>query len=802
MITWLLLVSLFCKSTQDGNRQNNGNEISTTAGVYPRNRVFKVGSRVTFRCVLSAGQIFDKMYLTGYNDPDMKTEMISNQTYALTVHLNKPSNSTCTDVKCHIQHVDTTKYGTCAHIGYPPGDVDLKCETRDLESVECRWTARDTHLARKLTTYQLVGRSCVDGSKGRCSQKVQVDVGERNWTLTVQNELGKVELSDRADLTKRVHMFAPEGVTASTVNARSVSLKWVWTVQQYNNINITCQINVSHDGTNTMSKYFGVGLNFAVLTDLIPNWLYNVTVRCGTTQNFWNWGDWSTSVNFHTRGDVPDALDVWMQRKDGQIIITWKMLLANQSHGDITDYVVTWANTTETEQQNRRKVAHNKHHLSLSLDTTKEYTVTVTASNKIGRSSPSTMIVPRFSPDTSRVKTSLITGSSGGFSLSWSASPVASCGYIVDWCPTSGHCSVEWLKVPPNETNASVFSKNLKDGVRYSLSIYACTQGAPVLLERREGYVRQERMQNRLFDPLEWKQQESNVEVSWIPIPQTSRTAFIQGYILYWSDNNDNNNNGNVSTDLGNPEATSLTARNLKISSYTFTVKAQTAVGECGDTSLILTLDSLTDDLIKTLLISLVTVFSLLSLITVICYRHWACIKQTVYPPVPKPLLTEWLTSPGEHSCHPLPVDQCYYSEADIMDIPELHCKSGAPVNGYVSHKNIPFVFAQTPNGYYNQPLKKFTPEPLILPTTTIPSQSSSFRCVFPNLSYSLIMQTLDQQSKSAPDPLEGTDIERNWNGYQPQSHTIFSLNQTNEDSESPMSCVSTYILFPQSPST
>lgn len=33
--------------------------------------------------------------------------------------------------------------------------------------------------------------------------EVQVDAGEQIWTLTAQNELGKVELSDIADLTKR-----------------------------------------------------------------------------------------------------------------------------------------------------------------------------------------------------------------------------------------------------------------------------------------------------------------------------------------------------------------------------------------------------------------------------------------------------------------------------------------------------------------------------------------------------------------------------------------------------------------------
>lgn len=50
-----------------------------------------------------------------------------------------------------------------------------------------------------------------------------------------------------------------------------------------------------------------------------------------------------------------------------------------------------------------------------------------------------------------------------------------------------------------------------------------------------------------------------------------------------------------LSDSLGSdlPGATSLRARDLKIGSYRFTVKAQTAVGECGTTSLTVTLNSL-----------------------------------------------------------------------------------------------------------------------------------------------------------------------------------------------------------------
>ncbi|XP_044030554.1 leukemia inhibitory factor receptor-like isoform X2 [Siniperca chuatsi] len=762
--------------------------------VFPRDKLFKVGSNVTFCCVLPVGQLFSKMYLTGYEGGYMNTTQISNQTYALTVHLNRASKESCTDVKCQAHKADN---GACAYIGYPPGDEALWCETRDLESVECHWTVgRMTHLSKSPTVYRLLGSQCANEFTGKCSQKVQVDVGEKNWTLTAENQLGKVELQDSADLTKRVHMFAPTGVTASTVNARNVSLNWKWTVQQYNNLNITCQVNISHGETNTISENFGVGLNFAVLNDLIPNWTYNVKVRCGTTQHFWKWSDWSPSVNFHTRGDVPDALDVWMQMKDNQIIIIWKMPLANQSHGNIIDYEVTWARTTEREQPTVISLGPNNHSHILSQDCI-SCIVTVTARNTYGSSSPSAITIPSLTPDRTRENTSWINGSKGSFDLSWSASPAASCGYIVDWRPTLERCSVEWLKVPPSETNARIFSKNFREGVRYSLSVHACTQGAPVLLERLEGYASEKRIEDGLFKSLKWKQRFSDVEVSWDPISLREQTALIRGYVLYCLDDN-GNIVINVSKD--NPEATSLTARNLQISSYTFTVKAQTAVGECGTASITATLNSLTDNLIEAVIISLVVVFCLLSFITMLCYRHWTCIKQKVYPPIPKPVLTDkWLTSPGEHSCRPFRVDQCHHSEVDIMDVPELHCNT---VNGYVSQENMPFVFAQTLKDYYNQPLKKCTPPPLTLPTTAIPSQSglptSPFRIVFPNPSYNLIMQTGDQQSNSGPKFQEGTPLERSSGGYQPQSNTeTFTINRTEQDPESPMSCISTYILLP-----
>ncbi|KAK2888617.1 leukemia inhibitory factor receptor-like isoform X1 [Channa argus] len=776
------------KSQWELERTLPGVKKSTELQLYPQDLDFLVGSIAKFCCVLPAGRIFETMFLEGYDGRNMNTTKISNETYVLTAYLNQPSSLSCTNVRCETNMNDEA--GACAYIGYPPGDKDLECETQDLESVRCHWTVGIKTRLRSPTAYQLNGRPCEVHSKGVCEQKIQGD--ERTWNLTAKNNLGKVELIDSEDIRKRVRMFAPKKVAVLNVNARNVSLNWRWKGQYYNNLSIKCQVEVSHGVTRTTNERFGVGLKYAVVNDLIPNSVYNVLVRCGTTQDFWKWSDWSTRVSFRTKGDVPDALDVWMQMMDYQVLIVWKEPLANQSHGNITDYTVTWGKTTEIHQQNTATVPPNKHCLPLNLDTTEEYNVTVAARNINGSSSLSAITILRNNTDGARVNTSLITGSNGSFSLSWSASPNATCGYIVDWCPTSGDCIVEWLRLPPQETKARIFSKNFKDGVRYSLSIYACTHGPPVLLERREGYVSEKRMKDNLFGTLKLIQQEFDVVVSWRSIPPIERTAFIFGYILYWSENN-NKDQKVFSVRTDDPEATSLVAKNLNISSYTFTVEAMTALGECGTTVQSFTLNSLTDSLIVMVSISLVLVFCFLSLFTILCYRHWACIRQKLYPPIPKPVLTDkWLTSPNEHNrC----VDQHHKREADVLDFPELLCKSGAPVYCLDSQKN------PTPNDYYNT-LNKNTPPP----TTTTPSQSrlppSTLTGVFPNPSYNLIIQTADQQSNSEPQVQEAASLD--WSGieYQPQSpNEIFTLNQEGEIPDSPLVCVTTYMLLPQSPS-
>uniref|UniRef100_A0A3Q2XCX1 Leukemia inhibitory factor receptor-like n=2 Tax=Hippocampus comes TaxID=109280 RepID=A0A3Q2XCX1_HIPCM len=574
---------------------------------------------------------------------------------------------------------------------------------------------------------------------------------------------------------RRVHMFAPQEVKVSSVNASSVRLDWNWAIQMYDDLSIRCQLKISDSQTSAVRDCVGVALRFTVLDNLIPNWRYNVTMRCGTAQHFWKWSEWSSSVEFLTMGDVPDALDVWMQGNDSQTIIAWKVPLANQSHGDIIDYEVTWKPTSERRKKSR--VLHPKRSLALSLDATREHVVSVTARNKYGNSSPSTITIPVLNTGSGRVKSSKTQGSNGGFNLSWSASPIASCGYIVDWCPSRGLCTIDWLRVPPSETNVGIFSENFREGVRYLLSIYGCTPGAPVLLERREGYVKEKIIQDGLFRTLNWKQRDMDVEVSWDPVALQEQSAFIQGYILYYWENN--SSVMNISTD--NPRDTSLTARNLQINSYTFTVKANTTVGQCGATSITVTLNSLTDNLIKAVGITIATIFVLLCLIVILCYRNWECIKLKVYPPIPMPVLKDkWMTSLAKQSCRPVFVEMSHHTEAELMAIPELHCKSEAPPG---------LDCAEQGNGCFNEPVENLTTRRAaapcqlpLLPPPPPPLSSSLPKDGRLNPAYNLT---------STDSLVEGS------NGYQPQKQK----GQLEEAPDTPLPCVLTYILLPQLPS-
>ena len=83
--------------------------------IFPQDKLYKVGSKAVFCCIMPAGEIFYKMYLIGYNSgSDMHINKISNQTFTLSVQLNQASSSSGIDVICETSKPET---GACTYIG-------------------------------------------------------------------------------------------------------------------------------------------------------------------------------------------------------------------------------------------------------------------------------------------------------------------------------------------------------------------------------------------------------------------------------------------------------------------------------------------------------------------------------------------------------------------------------------------------------------------------------------------------------------------------------------------------------------
>lgn len=276
--------------------------------------------------------------------------------------------------------------------------------------------------------------------------------------------------------------------------------------------------------------------------------------------------------------------------------------------------------------------------------------------------------------------------------------------------------------------------------MRYSLSVFGCTDDAPLLLQKNEGYIQELKIPKDMFKNLNWTQHGSDVELSWTRVPLPEQSAFITGYVVHCQ-----SESGVVHFYTDDPQATRLSMTRLNITSYNLTVCALTSAGECGATTIHITLNIQTDYLVNGIIISLLTSFVLFLLVTVVCFRHWACIKQKVYPPIPEPVLTgTWLPS---HNVLPY----CP-KEEPALAVSDIHSFLPKSTDGYISQRD------------------------------------KARLTVIPNPVYDLLMR---QSSTEHPD-FKQDDC----SGYQPQSLQQLLCQQSNTDSI--MYCSSAYIVLPQ----
>lgn len=630
------------------------------SSMFPQDEVVHVGSNMTFCCIVGEKKNFDRIL---YNAIETSATRVSRRTYAITV-VNQPrSEKTGTNVVCFSKTQVLT--GAVVFVGYPPADEDLVCETRDLTSAVCSWKkGRETNLSKKSqrTKYTLNGRDCLEANKGQmlwCNWMSW----EQNWTLVAQNPLGRVQLTDSASLPDRVHLLAPVDVTAVDVKAWNVTLKWRWSVSVYEKLDMMCQLKLNSRELTVTRNFSGTGLSSVLLDGLWPDVGYSVSVRCGSLHSFWKWGDESILYRIHTKMDCPDPLDVWMwmdSETSGWVL--WKPLSVSESHGALDGFQVS-QRAADDDRWTTASLSHYNYSYPITLTNTSDITVTVAARNPAGLSQPSAVTVPACRAD-SQLKVSDLTGSNGGFDLWWSSDVNGSRGFVVEWIPSgcAGLCSVNWLKVSGSNSSVRVPSESLEAGVRYTVSVYSLSAGAPVVLERWSGYSQELTPAESVVD-LSAVQISSDVLLSWKAVPMKRQRGFIRGYTVYLS----NAARLELLANVSDPDVSSYRVTGLSLGSYKFVVKAYNSAGEDSGSTVAIKLEINVDMMLVGILVSLGSMFFCLILISIFCYKKREWVKKAFYPEIPGPKVSgDWASPQG-----PLDVKPSPHSLVHIVESPE-----------------------------------------------------------------------------------------------------------------------------------
>ncbi|KAG1943516.1 leukemia inhibitory factor receptor [Pimephales promelas] len=641
----------------------------------------------------------------------------------------------------------------------PPDDHNLTCMTRDLSSVECHWNrGRKTYLdGTKKTIYSLNGRDC---DFNKCALPA-VPNQVTTWTLTAKNPLGVKTITDTADPAHRVWLRAPSKVSHAAY-ARNVTLQWSWNVKNYNSFPMICQAMLN--GSIYNKTFSGLGLSSIVIGHLQPFANYTVKVRCWSDEHLYKRGDWSESTSFSTKEDIPEAVDVWIQYFEQNTYVLWKPLTQQQSHGTITQYKLT--------KDKRREIIDITPETQMCYNISPgneriDQKITVSAKNSAGLSPPSMIIVPGY-PD-NEVNVSQIVGN-GGFEIAWDGYFNSTCGYVVEWFPTyyESQCAVEWKKIPECDNPAFCTWKQngiFDDGVQYTVSVYACINDKPMLLQRSEGYAIEQRPSGTVRN-LRGKQNGMNLELSWDEVPPQQQKGFIKGYRVIALD--DDSKTPVITTKTLVPEI-SLT---LDSGSYTFNVSAFTSKG-FGDTATFrMNVEKNIEQMIVATVLGLSSTSLLFIIITVLCYRKRKWVKKLLYPDIPEPKLAGEWKSKGfnctqmNEGCMKCEIHEVHNSE---------HPLTTESLLGADPIRSNSTVF---PAQYYNQDMSK---SPVLYPPRQPCAQKLT--SIVENPSYNMsILEPVDVAQMSeltlemedsylpAPNCVQNKVAVKDCSGYKPQS--------------------------------
>ncbi|XP_055054337.2 leukemia inhibitory factor receptor [Misgurnus anguillicaudatus] len=547
--------------------------------MYPEQQVLKEGSTVLFCCVYSEDTNITSLY---FKNTPYEAINISPRVKAIRVENITATNSWGVNFYCD-KRDETTAYN---FITFPPEKPqNITCETKDLRNVNCSWKVRRAHnLGKRFKRmYTLVIRDSEAGSCDSeglfvsCIFKVIQHWVTYNITLFETNRLGKASEQHVFNITERVFPFPELSKVSAGVLDATVVLQLNG---NFEGLSITCQIQVKpgetiqemqQKGSNVSQRY-----TFKI-KELQPSMNYNTRGRCAIQGN--EWGKWTNHGAFVTGHLV--TVDVWRQIRghpNRTVTLLWHTV---KTYPEL--YIEAYE-VCKSREGPQRNVCINVTQTPLNLTVDAHViNITVRAVIQAGLSVPSQITIPSAYTG-GMLEEKRIMGNAEGFQLSWMRDSTTTCDYIVEWCKLSVPHSIEWRKVPANQTYLTLEAGLFKPGVRYAFTVYGCNAKGHRPHEKQIGYLEEQK-------PSKFPTLDPNPIVTWSSATlkwsfkegDPSHTGFITGYKI----TRQKDFNSDISTSLiDKPHIKSFTFSDLEEDqSYIFLLAACSSAG-CGpDTS-------------------------------------------------------------------------------------------------------------------------------------------------------------------------------------------------------------------------
>ncbi|KAM6222517.1 oncostatin-M-specific receptor subunit beta [Rhynchocyon petersi] len=658
--------------------------------VFPQNKIVEEGSSVTV-CYISRTNESVSCYL---ESREIQGEQLSSDVSTFTLN-NVPFIRTAgTNMFCNMTPM-TEPVGTLIFVSKPLEEPkDFSCETRDMKTLMCTWySGHATGLIQTLPKYTLFeefsqeNKTCEQ--KNRCAWQITQDSQKvYNFTLVAENLLKKYSVNLLFNLSHRVYPMAPFSPHLEKINTTSATVTWkMHPIGNYSTF--LCQVELYHDeqviqqsnvSIKESGKYF--------LSEMEPDTLYLVQVRCADGNHFWKWSE-RAGQKFTTLQAAPSmAPDVWRLVKSVpggyNVTLFWKPLPKFHAHGKILFYNIAVQSLAEPSRLEFHSIRAPARSTELTLQQ-RSYQIRLTANNSAGTSPESVIVIPSH-PGDKYISEERGTSTRDGISLFWNRQSKDALGYVVEWCdrPKDPFCSLQWQTLGPKTTTTVISSDTFRPGVRYNFRIYEIsTQWIASLIAKKTGYSQELAPSDSPVVNIS-SLTSHYLTLSWQNYSTESKPGFVIGYYLYLKTKTNQcipgfqrivlpDKSVVCKHKIDNPEQKSFVVDNLQPeSSYEFMVTSYTSAGEGPHSSFTrVTMPNVQAHMLVRVILPMV--FCVL-LIVIVCYLKIQWMKETCYPEIPDPYKSNVLSLiKSKESTHLTIMDpkDCVLDSLEVVNKPE-----------------------------------------------------------------------------------------------------------------------------------